>query len=323
MKRKGCKIFNNSKVFVAGGRTGFVGTNVAKALLERGATVYVHSLHADKPGNFNPKTANLFELTGDLSVSATIPQGTDYVFHCAAHTSGAREMATNPVAQITSNVFMNSLLLDASAKNKVKKFLFISSSAIYPESDIPISEDKAFEGDPPGNYFGPGWMKRYTEKLAEFYFKWYGMQVVIIRPSNIYGPYSGFDLEDSHVLPALIRKFVEKQNPIEVWGTPDVVRDFIYVDDFVRGALLAFEKSSGFSVYNIATGNLNTIGEAVDLIKELTDYKGKTVFNSSKPMTIRQRKIDTAKAEKDFGFRTNISFREGLKRTIEWYKSTL
>ena len=103
-------MFENRKVFVAGGRTGFVGTNVAKALLEKGATVYVHSLNAAKPSNFDPKTANLFESTGDLSVSATIPAGTDYVFHCAAHTSGAREMATNPVAQITTNVFMNSLL---------------------------------------------------------------------------------------------------------------------------------------------------------------------------------------------------------------------
>ena len=308
---------------MAGGRTGFVGTNVAKALLEKGAMVYVHSLNGEKRSNFDPHTANLFESTGDLSIAAAIPPDTDYVFHCAAHTSGAREMATKPVVQITTNIFMNSLLLDTSATNKVKKFFFMSSSALYPELDIPITEDKAFEGDPPGNYFGPGWMKRYTEKLAEFYFKWYGMEIVIIRPSNIYGPYSGFDLENSHVLPALIRKFVEKQNPIEVWGTPDVVRDFIYVDDFVKGALLAFEKSAGFSVYNIATGALNTIGEAVNIIKELTNYKGTITYNSSKPMTIRQRKIDISKAVKELNFKTEIPFREGLKKTIEWYKNTL
>lgn len=316
-------MFANKKVFVAGGRTGFVGTNVAKALLAKGATVYVHSLNPDKPSNFAPKTPNLFESTGDLSVSATIPPGTDYVFHCAAHTSGAHEMATNPVAQITSNIFMNSLLLDVAAKNKVKKFLFISSSAVYPELDIPISEEKGFEGDPPGNYFGPGWMKRYTEKIAEFYFKWYGMEVIIIRPSNIYGPYSSFDLEMAHVLPALIRRFLEKQDPLEVWGTPDVVRDFIYVDDFVRGALLAFKELPGFDACNIATGKLYTIGEAVNIIKELTEYTGRITYNSSKPMTIRQRKIDVSKAAKVLGFQPNISFREGLKRTIEWYKSTL
>lgn len=314
-------MFENKRVFVAGGRTGFLGTNMARALLERGATVYAHSLDPDKPSNFDSNTHNLFELTGDLSVKASLPAGIDYVFHCAAHTSGAHEMATNPEAQITSNVFMNSLLLDAAAKGKVKKFLFISSSAIYPESEIPLSEDRAFEGDPPGNYFGPGWMKRYTEKLARFYFERYRMEVIIIRPSNVYGPYSGFDLQRAHVLPALIRKFVEKQNPIEVWGISDVVRDFIYVDDFVRGALLAFENFSGFDIYNIAAGGLYTIAEAVNIIKELTGYRGKITYNSSKPMTIRQRKIDVSKAREALGFQANISFREGLKRTIEWYKA--
>ena len=314
-------MFKNKKIFITGGRTGFVGINIAKALLERGATVYVHSLNPDKPSNFAPDTLNLFESTGNLSVSVTIPPGVDYVFHCAAHTSGAHEMATNPVAQITSNVFINSLVLDAAAKNKVKKFFFISSSAIYPELDVPISEDSGFEGDPPGNYFGPGWMKRYAEKLAEFYHLWYGMEVTIIRPSNIYGPYSSFDLERAHVLPALIRRFLERQDPLEVWGTPDVVRDFIYVDDFVREALLAFEKLPGFDVCNIAAGELFTIGEAVNIIKELTEYTGTVVYNSSKPMTIRQRKIDVSKASTLLGFQPKISFREGLKRTIEWYKS--
>jgi GDP-L-fucose synthase len=316
-------MFKNKRVFVAGGRTGFVGTNMARELLSRGAEVFVHSLSAGKKSNFAKGTANLHEATGDLSVSVTLPSDIEYVFHCAAHTSGAKEMATNPVAQITTNVFMNSLLLDTAAKNGVKKFLFISSSALYPELDTPLREEEAFIGDPPGNYFGPGWMKRYTEKLAEFYYKWYGMEVVIIRPSNIYGPYSGFDLEHSHVLPALIRRFVEKQNPLEVWGTPDVVRDFIYADDFVLGALIAFEKTHGFAVYNIASGHLNTIGEAVDAIKEITQYEHKITYNSSKPMTIRQRKISTAKAEKELGFKTETSFREGLKKTIEWYKSTL
>ena len=315
-------MFEGKKVFVAGGRTGFVGTNIARTLLAEGATVYVHSLTPDKPGNFAPGTPNLFESTGDLSVSVNLPPGIDYVFHCAAHTAGAHEMTYNPVAQINTNIFMNALLLDAAAKNKVKKFLFISSSAIYPELDMPISEDKGFEGDPPGNYFGVGWMKRYTEKLAEFYFREYGMEVTIIRPSNIYGPYSGFDLLTAHVLPALIRRFLEKQDPLEVWGTPDVVRDFIYVDDFVRGALLAFEKLPGFDVCNIATGELYTIGEAVEHIKELTEYTGTVTYNASKPTTIQQRKVDVTRASRVLGFSTEIPFREGLKKTIDWYKGT-
>lgn len=315
-------MIENSRVFVAGGRTGFIGTNMAKALLERKATVYVHSLDDNKPSIIKKGTPKCVEITGDLSSSVRLPPDIDYIFHCAAHTSGAHEMVTNPVAQILPNLFMNTLLLDAAARNKVKKFVFISSSAVYPDMDRPMSEELAFTDDPPENYFGPAWMKRYAEKLAEFYFKRYGMEVLIIRPSNIYGPYCSFDLERSHVLPALIRKFVEKQHPIEVWGTPDVVRDFIFADDFVRGVLLAFEKLTGFEVINIASGNQYTIGEAVDHIKELTDFQGEILYNASKPMTIRKRVIDTSKAEKVLNFRATTSFREGLKKTIDWFVSS-
>jgi len=316
-------MFENKHVFVAGGRTGFLGTNIAKALLAKGAIVYAHSLNPAKASFFEAGTPNLIELSGDLSVAAPLPPRVEYVFHCAAHTSGAHEMVTNPVAQITSNLYMNTQLLDSAAKMGVKKFLFISSSAVYPDIEGLITEDKAFEGDPPDSYFGPAWMKRFAEKLGQFYYKRYNMEVVIIRPSNVYGPYSGFDPVYSHVLPALIRKFVEKQDPIEVWGTPDVVRDFIYADDFVSGVLAAFEKFSGYEGFNIARGNQYTIGEAVDTIKELTEYKGTITYNSSKPMTIRKRKIDTSRAEKELGFRATTPFREGLKRTIDWYISTL
>lgn len=316
-------MFNGKKIYISGGRTGFLGTNIAKELLSRGAKVYVQSLNKDKQSFWKADTENVTEIICDFSKHAELPEGIDYFFHCAAHTSGAHEMATNPVAQITENVFINSHVLDAAAKAKVKKFVFISSSAVYPEYDRPLKEEDAFLDDPPGSYFGPAWMKRYSEKLAEFYYKWYGMEVLIIRPSNAYGPFSSFDLIASHVLPALIRKFVEKQNPIEVWGTPDVVRDFIYIDDFVRGVLLAFEKTSGFEVFNIAAGSLQTIGEAVEYIRELTNYDGEYSFNSTKPMTIKQRKIDQSKAIDVLNFYPEISFREGLEKTINWYKSTL
>lgn len=316
-------MFKNTKILVTGGRTGFLGTNIAKVLLERGATVYAHSTDLSSPGFFEKNTPNLIETAGDLRVSASIPDGVEYVFHCAAHTSGAHEMVTNPAAQITPNVFMNSNLADAAAKAKVKKFLFISSSAVYPDMEEAISEDQGFVGDPPRTYFGPAWMKRYTEKLLEFYYRQCGMEVVIIRPSNVYGPYSGFDPQRAHVLPALIRKFVEKQNPIEVWGSPDVVRDFIYSDDFVRGILTTFEKSSGYDVFNIASGHQYTIHESVQNIKELTWYNGTITYNSSKPMTIGSRIIDTAKAEKVLQFKASTSFREGLQKTIDWYRGTL
>jgi GDP-L-fucose synthase len=317
-------MLKNSTCFVAGGRTGFIGSNITKALLKEGAQVFAMSKSSSKKSFFDLKTPDLIQFAGDMSESIRLDGlGVDYVFNCAAHTSGAHEMVNNPVAQITENLFMNSRLLDTAAKNKVKKFIFISSSAIYPDSEVPLTEDMGFVDEPPPTYFGPAWMKRYIEKLAEFYYKQYGMKVVIIRPSNVYGPMCSFDLERSHVLPALIRKFVEKQNPLEVWGSPDVVRDFIYIDDFVEGVLKAFNKSDGFDVYNIASGHQYTIGEAVDIIAQLTDYKGKIAYNSSKPMTIKQRKIDMSKALVKLNFKAKTLFMEGLKRTIEWYRDIL
>lgn len=314
-------MLKNSTCFVAGGRTGFIGSNITMALLKSGAQVFAMSKSSSERSNFDLKTPDLIQFTGDMSESIRLDGlGVDYVFNCAAHTSGAYEMVNNPIAQITENLFMNARLLDTAAKCKVKKFVFISSSAIYPEVGASLIERMGFVDDPPGNYFGVGWMKRYTEKLSEFYYRQYGMKIVIIRPSNVYGPMCSFDLEMSHVLPALIRKFVDKQNPLEVWGNPDVVRDFIYVDDFVEGVLKAFNKSDGFDVYNIASGKRYTIGEAVDIIAKLTDYKGKIVYNSSKPMTIKQRKVDISKAERDLGFKPKVSLKEGLRRTIGWYR---
>jgi GDP-L-fucose synthase len=315
-------MFKDKTVFIPGGRTGFLGTNFVNKLLPQGATVLAHSF-SKKPGFLKP-SPNLLEMTGPLTPD-NLPKDLDidYVIHCAAYTAGAHEMTNNPVAFVNENTFSNSHLLDWAALRGVKKFIFISSSAIYPNADYPLKEEEGFIDDPPGNYFGVGWMKRYTEKLANFYHKCYGMEVLIIRPSNIYGPFSNFDLQHSHVLPALIRKFDENHNPLEVWGSPDVVRDFIYVDDFVEGVISAFNFFSGFDVFNIASGKTITIGESVDLISELTDYKGEIIFNSSKPTTIHTREIDISKAKSLLGFDTFTSFKDGLEKTINWYKSNV
>jgi GDP-L-fucose synthase len=177
-----------------------------------------------------------------------------------------------------------------------------------------------FIEDPSNVYFGVGWVKRYSEKLAEFYYRQYGMEILVVRPSNIYGPYDSFDPSKSHVLPALIRKFVENNELVEVWGTPDVARDFIFIDDFVSGVLTAFESFTGFDVYNIASGNIYTIGESVNLISELTNYKGEIKYNDSKPMTIFKRVIDITKARKVLGFQAKTSFRDGLQKTIDYFR---
>ena len=312
-------MFENKRILVTGGRTGFLGVNFANILFDKGAIVYAGSL-TSKKSSLLKQHPNLIEYITDLR-DDTIPENIDYIIHCAAYTSGAKEIVNNPAAQIIPNIQLNSNLLDKAANNGVEKFVFISSSAVYPKTDKAVTEDMGFKGDPADIYFGVGWMKRYTEKLAEFYYRQYGMEVLIIRPSNVYGPYCNFDLERAHVLPALIRKFVEGQNPLVVWGSPQVSRDFIYIDDFVSGVLLALEKFTGFEVYNIASGNIYTIDESVDLIKEITNYAGEIKYDKSKPTTIFNRVIDTSKAKNDLEFQTETCFRDGLQKTINYFKS--
>lgn len=304
------------RVFVTGGRSGFVGTNFVKRLIDLGSEVVVHGKDSDKKSNFEKEITEFIE---DLSISATIPSDTDYVIHCAAHTSGAKEMVENPEAQIHVNAIMNSNILEAAARAKVKKFLYISSSAMYPLQEYELEEKDGFKRDPPSCYFGPAWMKRYAEKIAEFYFNHSGMQVLIIRPSNIFGPYSSFDLEYSHVIPALIRKFVENQDPIEVWGNPEVLRDFIYVEDFTRISLGLFDKFSNFDVFNVASGQQQSIRNVVNTIAKATNYKGTISFDENKPMTVASRAISVKRCN-NMGLRTHVNFRRGVSNTIEWYK---
>ena len=176
---------------------------------------------------------------------------------CAANTSGAAVMATQPLAHVTPNVVMNAQMLEASYQEKIKKFLFISSSAAYPPSgDRPVLEDEMFNGDPFEAYYSVGWMKRYAEVLCRIYTEKIKnpMATVVVRPSNVYGPYDKFDFERSHVTAALIRKVVERQDPLEIWGTGEDVRDLIFVDDFVDAVMLAMAKINTFDPVNIGFG---------------------------------------------------------------------
>jgi GDP-L-fucose synthase len=313
-------MFKDKRILVTGGRTGFLGVNFTRELLKRGAFVYATSLSSKKNSLLEP-CPNLVEYISDLRYDK-IPEGIDYIIHCAAHTAGAKEIVGNPAIQVTPNIQISSNLLHNAAESGVEKFVFISSTTVYPETDKPVVESMGFERDPANVYFGVGWMKRCTEKLAEFFYRHYGMQVLIIRPSNVYGPYCSFDLDRSHVIPALIKKFME-QNSVTVWGLPTVGRDFIYVDDLVTGTLLALEELSGFEVYNLASGKVCTIQELVDLLVKLTGFKGQITYDDSKPMTIFKREINTDKAYLRLGFKADTPLEEGLKRTIAWYKEQL
>jgi GDP-L-fucose synthase len=316
------KLLNGAKVLVTGG-SGFIGVNLIKRLLSLGCRVRA-TLHK-RPAVIQDDAIEY--VRADLTLMEDcerVVDGVDHVFMCAANTSGAAVIATTPLVHITPNIVMNAQMLETAYFAKVKKFLFISSSAAYPPTgDRPVREGEMFQGDPYEIYYSVGWMKRYSEILCSIYAQKIKnpMPTVVVRPSNIYGPYAKFDFETAHMQHALIRRVVERHNPIEVWGTGNDVRDLIYIDDFLDGMLLAFEKAEDYLAVNIASGQGYSVKQVLQTILEVDGYSDANVhFNPAKPTTIPIRLIDTSFAKKTLGFQPQISLREGLRRTVDWYR---
>ena len=316
-------MFKNTNVLVAGG-AGFVGVNLITRLLDLGANVTA-TLHRRDPVLDD---ARIRYIRGDLRISencATAVAGIDYVFMCAANTSGAAVMAKTPLAHLTPNVLMNISMLDAAYQAGVQKFLFISSNTVYPLTDFAVKEDDV-TNEFYEKYFIVAWMKRFTEIVCEMYATKIAkpMNVCVVRPANIYGEFDDFEWETSHVIPALIRKVVERHAPLEVWGDGNDLKEFIYVQDFIDGMLLAMEKVEGFDPVNIATGYPCTVKDVLNVLLKVDNFSGAdTVFDASKPAMIPKRLIDISKANRLLGFDPKVSLEEGLKKTVTWYRSTL
>lgn len=315
------QFFKDKRVLVAGG-AGFVGTNLILKLLERGANVRA-TLHKRPP---QIKDSKIEFVKVDLTKSSNckrVVKGIDFVFMCAANTSGAAVIERTPLAHVTPNVIMNALMLEAAHQAGVKKFLFISSNTVYPLTNYPVKENDV-NYDLYEKYFPVAWMKLFTEKMCEMYSTKIKnpMACVVIRPGNIYGPFDDFEWESSHVIPALIRKVLERHNPIEVWGDGRDIKDLIYVEDLVEGLVLAMEKVNQFDQINIGGGKPITIRQVLKAITKVDDFRSpKIIFNSSKPTMIPIRLININKARKVLGFSPKTSLKLGLSKTIEWYKS--
>ncbi|MCK9541106.1 MAG: NAD(P)-dependent oxidoreductase [Novosphingobium sp.] len=301
-------------VFVTGG-TGFLGKHFVNFLdHKRGASYdYCSSTELYQFGVIKNFENNILK---------NIPlKDYDLVIHCAAFTGGLDVITYNKDQLITENIRITLDLLENCRKSGIKKFVFISSSAVYPSSIHPLREEEAFEGDPDSIFFGPGWMKRYCEKLCEFYYKEFGMEILIIRPSNVFGTLCDFN-NHPHVIPSLIKQFLDKKTQhVKVAGKPDVIRDFIYVDDFVSIVWELINKSKGFDVFNVATGTSTTIEEVVKLIAELTDTE-KTFDFPLELQSKTTRLVQKIDIRKLLSIHTPsfTSLRWGLRETILHYK---
>ena len=314
--------FAGKKVLIAGG-SGFIGTNLALALAARGVRMRL-TVH-EKP--LQASIAGAEVVSADLRLPehcARAVENIDHVFLCAAHTSGAGVIRQTPLVHITPNVLINTLMLEAAHRAGVKKFCFISSGAAYPPTDDrPVREEEMFNGDPADVYFAAGWMKRYAEILCRTYAEKIGspMPTVVVRPSNVYGPYDKFDFAVSHVTAALIRRVIERHNPLEVWGTGEDVRDLIYIDDFIEGLLAAFATDQPYLAINICAGTGHTVRQILQKILDVDGYRNADVrYDASRPSTIPVRLMDNSAARQQLGFKAHTPLEEGLRRTIAWYR---
>jgi len=314
-------ILKNKNILVLGG-SGFIGSNLISALTEYSSNLKATYLN-NKPRIINSDIEWIKADLTDPNVYKNLMANIDYVFISSAYTRGASVIVNSPMDLVTQNIVMNSYIFDQCYKNNIEKLLFISSSVVYPEKENnSMVETQSMTGNPPNIYFPVGWMKRYSELLSRTYSENIkdGFKTVIIRPSNIYGPYDNFDPEESHVIPSLIRRVVNKEKPFEIWGNGKDQRDFIYIDDFIDGVINAFNTNFKYLDLNLSANKNFSINDVLNTLFKIENYHPKIKYNLDKPQTIKSRHISNEKASKLIAFQPKVNLLNGLKKTIEWYK---
>jgi GDP-L-fucose synthase len=315
-------MFEDRGVLVAGG-SGFIGTHLCRRLAALGARV--RATRHQSPMRFDDPAVETVEADlREPEACRRAVAGIDYVFMCAANTSGAAVMRGDPLAHVTPNVVMNAQILQAAYEAGVRKFLFVSSGAAYPPTgERAVREEEMFDGEPYEAYYSVAWMKRYAEILCRIYAEKIAkpMATVIVRPSNVYGPDDKFDFRTSHVTAALIRRVVERHRPLEVWGTGEDVRDLIYIDDFLDGLLAAFAHGDRYLAINICSGRGVSVKEILQTAIAVDGFTDADIrFDPSKPSTIPVRRMSGEMAKRVLGFEARTSLEEGLRRTIAWLR---
>jgi GDP-L-fucose synthase len=316
--------WSGKSVLVTGG-AGFIGSHLVERLLGDGARVRVVGRNPERlRAAIGENISQVEFLAGDLlapSFAEGACDGMEAVFHLAAQVAGIGYNSRHQGTIYTKNLLSGLNVIDAAARGGVERLLLVSSACVYPrDCSIPTPESEGFRDDPEPTNLGYGWAKRALEVQARCYAQEFPMKIAIARPYNAYGPRDDFAWETSHVIPALIRKAVEHHDPIIVWGDGTQTRSFLYVDDFVAGLLLALERYAVCDPVNIGTEEETTVGELVRMIIELSGSNSQTVLDTEQPHGQLRRVGDFSKTREKLRFVPTVSLREGLARTIQWYK---
>jgi len=301
------------RVLVTGG-AGFLGSHVVRKLEERGCKEV-----------FVPRSSvyNLIEMEAVKRLYKDFRP--DVVVHLAARVGGIGANMRNPGSFFYENLMMGVQMMEQGRLSGVQKFVAIGTICAYPKfAPVPFKEEDLWNGYPEETNAPYGLAKKMLLVQSQAYRQQYNFNSIFLLPVNLYGPGDNFDPESSHVIPALIRKVVEAklrgERRIVAWGTGKPTREFLYVDDAAEGIVLATEKYEKSEPVNLGAGFEISIKKLAELICELAGFDGVIEWDASKPDGQPRRCLDTSRAKKEFGFEARSGFKEGLRRTIDWYR---
>lgn len=304
--------FNNKKILITGG-TGLIGREIASILHDAGSKVTVVSL--DKIV-INKNINHIYGDLTDFNFCKDITLGMDYVFHVAGIKGSIDVTVKNPASFFVPLLMFNTNVLEASRINNVKKLVYTSSIGAYSAAEI-FKEGENEEKEPMDMF--PGWAKRMAELQIKAYAKQYGLNSYsIVRPCNVYGPGDNFDPKNAMVIPTLMQRIFNKENPVTVWGDGSAIRDFAYSSDVAKGTILALHHGTNGKYVNLGSGKGYSIKELVETLAQFLDFNYE--FDTSKPSGFPRRIMDINLAREMIKYQPETSLLQGLKNTWEWFR---
>lgn len=305
------------EIYISGGN-GFLGRHLVDRLVQEG--IFREQIQTPR--------SNQLDLRRFEDAQKAV-SGKEIIFHLAGNVGGIGYNQEHPGTLFYDNLMMGVNLIEACRRNgRVKKLILVGTICSYPKfTKVPFSEEDLWCGFPEETNAPYGIAKKSLLTMAEAYQQEFGLNSIYLLPVNLYGPHDHFDPKVSHVIPALIRKFVEakqqKDKEVIAWGSGRATREFLYVEDAAEGITLAAEKLESLTPVNLGSGMEISIKELTELIADITGFDGQIVWDTTKPDGQPRRRLDTSKAKDLFGFEAKTDFKTGLERTINWYRQQL